>query len=257
MTWASVDGRRLAYTDEGSGEGPALVFLHFFGGSSRAWGAVTAELAPRFRCVAVDAPGFGRSDPAPPGVTVRSQAEAISNLLDQLGLGPRVLVGHSMGGKLALAMAARHAEQVKALVLVASSPPGPEPGDAAEREALLRSHGDRSAVERLIDKIARRPLQGESREQVLADHLNTSAEAWRWWLADGVREDLTPHLEDLSTPTFVVSGALDPVFPPDDQRRLGEQMHATRHHVIEAVGHLIPLEAPQELAALLSREFQA
>ena len=98
-------------TGHGSSGRPALVFLHYFGGSGRTWEPVMdALVAAGWRCLAPDLRGFGES--TAPGedwthYTVDTMADDIHGLIGRLGLERFIVVGHSMGGKVALALAAR------------------------------------------------------------------------------------------------------------------------------------------------------
>lgn len=248
---APVDGRAVGYLRAGRGAGPTLVFLHFFGGSSRSWAGVMEEMGAERTCLAVDVPGFGVSDPLGPDCTVEAQAAAIEALLDRLEVGPCVLVGHSMGGKIAVVMAARRPHQVEGLVLVAPSPPWPEPGDPDERARLLAQHGDQAAMEALVDRIARRPLSPGLREATVEDHLAVTLDAWRWWLTDGVHEDVSDHLDGCRAHSVVVAGADDPVLSLDLHQALADRLGSARLQIVPGAGHLVPLEAPEDVAALI------
>ena len=84
-----------------SGAGhPALVMMHFLGGSAREWDEVSAILCPRFQCIAVDLPGFGAAAEIP-GYSVEHMADAVADLLGHLRLERYILIGHSMSGKVA------------------------------------------------------------------------------------------------------------------------------------------------------------
>jgi pimeloyl-ACP methyl ester carboxylesterase len=128
----------LHVKDQGAGS-PALVFLHYFAGSLRSWVHVAGDLSRTYRCLRIDLPGFGRSPPLP-AFSVDAVAGMIAQHIAGRYLGTYVLVGHSMGGKLALACAADPPPDLAGVVLVAPSPPTPEPMDEKER-ARLRSRG--------------------------------------------------------------------------------------------------------------------
>ena len=115
---------KLHVEDLGTGA-PALVFLHYWGGSSRTWRHVTQALAPAFRTIAVDQRGWGRSDKPLEGYTLADLADDAERLIESLAPDRYVLVGHSMGGKVAQLMASRHPAGLAGLVLVAPSPPSP------------------------------------------------------------------------------------------------------------------------------------
>jgi pimeloyl-ACP methyl ester carboxylesterase len=195
----------------------------------------------------LDLPGFGRSAPLP-FYNVHAVAQVVAALAEGLQPDHYVLVGHSMGGKLALACAAESPPGLAGLVLVAPSPPSPEPMDEGERNHLLATHGDRAAAEQTLRTITRRPIPAEDVEVCIADNLLTSPEAWRWWLAQGSREDITPQARQVACPVLVLGGSDDPVIAPsviagDIMPWLADASHIE----VEGAGHLLPLEAVQEV----------
>ena len=106
-TFVAADGVTLHVDQEGEGA-VALVFLHYWGGSSRTWGPVIERLSGRHRCVAIDLRGWGRSDRTAVDFSLAAQASDVQAVIAKLGLTGFVLVGHSMGGKIAQLVASRH-----------------------------------------------------------------------------------------------------------------------------------------------------
>ncbi|KAA9395502.1 alpha/beta hydrolase [Kocuria coralli] len=111
------DGRMLHYMQRGSGE-PTVVFESGMGFSRSLWGLVQPVVAQRTRAVVYDRAGFGRSDDSPRRRTLPQLADDLSDLLDALGAGPFILVGHSWGGPIVRTLAARHDHSILGLVLV-------------------------------------------------------------------------------------------------------------------------------------------
>ncbi len=103
----TVNKIKLFVKDEGNGQ-PALVFLHFWGGSSQTWNGVTAILKDKFRCISYDHRGWGRSEKTPTGYSIESLASDTLALIETLNLDNYILVGHSMGGKVAQYIAAKN-----------------------------------------------------------------------------------------------------------------------------------------------------
>jgi pimeloyl-ACP methyl ester carboxylesterase len=245
-----MSGLTLHAEDRGAGS-PSLVFLHYFAGSLQSWAHVSGALSSTCRCLSVDLPGFGCSPPLP-AYSVHAVAQVVARFIADLRLDSYVLVGHSMGGKLALACAAARPPGLAGLVLVAPSPPSPEPMDESERNRLLASHGDHASAEQTLHTITRRSLPAEDVAACIADNLLTSPEAWRWWLAQGSREDITALAGQVTCPVLVLSGSDDPVIAPsviedDVMPRLADAARIE----ITGVGHLLPLEATQEVAGAL------
>src|SRR6516225_5840582 len=121
-------GRRTHYLD--IGEGPAVVLVHGLASAWAAWFCNIPELAASYRVIAVDLPGFGRSDGFAGAVEIGHYVDALIQLLDHLGVSDVRIVGHSLGGIVAHRFAAGNPERTAALVIVASGGPPhgvPEP----------------------------------------------------------------------------------------------------------------------------------
>jgi pimeloyl-ACP methyl ester carboxylesterase len=109
---------------QGDGD-PTLVFLHYYGGSSRTWKYVKAKLAPNFHTITIDHRGWGESDAPAGGFGLVDLAADAEGVIAALKPKRYVLIGHSMGGKVAQLMASRQPARLAGLVLVAPSPPSP------------------------------------------------------------------------------------------------------------------------------------
>ena len=240
------------YFEEEGAVSPALVFLHYFAGSSRSWAHVSNVLSTSRRCVRFDLPGFGRSPPQS-AYSVHTVAHLVSAEITRLHLDNYVLVGHSMGGKIAMACAIAQPPGLAGLVLVAPSPPSPEPMDELERRRLLTSHGDRTSAERTLRTITRRAVSAGDAAVIIADNLLTSPEAWRWWLQDGSREDISDEVGRIACPVLVVVGSDDPVISPSlVNAEVTPRLASAKCQQVPGCGHLLPLEAPQEVSRAIS-----
>lgn len=241
--------------DAGNGA-PAVMMLHYFGGAGRAWTAVVEQLSPRHRCIAPDLPGFGSCPPLA-HFSVDAMADAVADGIAALGLDDVVLVGHSMGGKIATALAGRRPPWLRALVLVAPSPPTPEPMTDEARADALRGYGDPDAVAATLARITRRALTGPVLAAQVTDHMAVAREAWTWWLEHGSREVIVDAAARIAVPALVLGGAHDPVIPPDTIRQVTAAIPGARSVLAEDCGHLLPLEDPgfvdAELLNVLSR----
>jgi len=232
------------------GNGPqALVFLHYFGGSSRAWRQVAALLADRWRCVIPDLRGFGDSDAIPDQYDLNNAADEVLALVSALKIESFGLVGHSMGGKIALVVAARQPPGLSHLVLLAPSPPTPEPMNASERASLLACQTSYAAAHQAARKSCGQPLPAVLVQQVIDDRLRASPAAWRWWLASGSCESVQDGIAQISIPVQVISGMLDTNIPTAViEREVMAQLPLARLRLLPGCGHLLPLEAPQAVA---------
>ena len=240
--------------------GPVLVFLHYYGGSVRAWDAVLDQLATEFHCLAIDLPGFGNSAPLSANQTVDEVANAVSGVIGaQVNGKPFLLVGHSMGGKIALAIAAGTLTMPKpiglmGLLLLAPSPPGSEPISDEDRQAMLDQPGlspaeQRKAAEKIADTATQLPLSKAVRQQIIDDNLRASPEGRLAWPAVGSREDISDRMARINVPVTILAGDQDRALPAWVQPKL-VQPHLPQAwlHIIRGAGHLLPQETPDIVA---------
>ena len=248
-----------------SGSGPlSLVFLHYFGGSALAWDTVINNLSDRYYCVAIDLRGFGDSIPAAgfsrqTTFSVDDMADDVADVIGQYVPGDYILVGHSMGGKVALALAAGSPERPKpiglqSLVLISPSPPVPEPISDGNRQKLLMAYGQRMEAERTFDNITEVVVSKAVREQIITDNLRTAEPAWMAWLLAGSREDILSRMATVQLPVHIIVGADDRAIPAEVQQRLVlPYLKQATVEIILGAGHLLPLETPTELTAFILR----
>ena len=238
---------------------PTLFCLHFLGGSASSWVWLASRLEKTHRCIGVDLPGFGDAE-RPATYSVASAADHVSHVIKDHDPGCFGLVGHSMGGKIATVLARRSEDGDAALqgldrlVLMAASPPGPEPIPEAKRNEMLGwFRGDpaeqREKAARYIDQNCGEQLPDTVRSAVIADVLRARHAAWTAWLDEGSREDWSERIGMLSTPTLVLAGSEDANLGEAAQRQttMPHLAHA-RLVTLKGAGHLLPIERAQEVA---------
>ena len=253
-----TNGTRIHVSLRGRGN-VALVFLHYYGGSSRTWDRVVDELSDQYRVVAPDHRGWGRSYAPASGYRIADLADDAEGVIAALGLQRYVLVGHSMGGKVAQLIASRRPAGLIGLVLVAPSPPSPTLVTEEARATLAGAYQSRESVEFVIDHVlTSRKIDEELRAQVIDDSLSGAPQAKAAWPNIAMSEDITKEVASINVPTVVISGELDQV---DSIATLQAELlpripHAVMQ-VIPATGHLSPLEAPEEVAQIIARFVKA
>ena len=234
-----------------------FICLHFLGGSAQTWSTLAQYLFPEARVLAIDLPGFGAAA-AIAGETLSDAANLVAERIRAEALGPYTLIGHSMGAKIA-AVLARRAEDGEAgleglsrIVLLAGSPPAPEPMDEDKRQEMLgwfTGSADQAEAEAFIVANVSRPLPPDLHAATVADVLRADPARWRAWFMGGSREDWSAHVGLLRTPALVVAGADDPYLGPDGQARCTMPHFASAELVtLPDTKHLLPLERPRDIA---------
>jgi pimeloyl-ACP methyl ester carboxylesterase len=253
-------GSRLRYLV--AGEGEPLVLVHGLGGAAANWLALAPLLLPGWRLIVPELPGHGGSSPLPAAPSLSPYADRLGLLLEHEGATPAAVVGHSLGGAVALRLALRRPESVSALVLAAAA--GISSTARSARYALtitgilkpgrkIAPHRRRVARSALLKRLvfgrwgASDPpaLPPEVVEALLAGparHTDTVSAATAL-----VRDDLRPELERISCPVLVLWGARDNQLPVDDAFDYARRLRAPLR-VIADCGHLLIVERPAACA---------
>ena len=257
------DGRRLFVLLAGPRDAtPPLVFLHGLGGSNTTWINVLGDLVGRYRVAALDLPGHGRSDkpdPSEADYSVAGLATAVAEGITALGLGPSVLVGHSLGGAVGMQIALERPGLVHGLVLVNSAGLGDEfspdlldrieaePSKEEARRLLeLFFEDKRLVLERGVDEMY------QTRAAAGADAAMKAIAAASFG-RDGQRIGLKDRLGEIGVPTMVIWGELDRVLPVAHAGTAAEAIPGTWLEVMEGIGHVPQVEAASAFARLLDR----
>ena len=250
-----ITANGLTLHADDSGSGPlALVFLHYWGGTARTWQPVMAALPANLCKIALDARGWGQSDRPGNGYDIVTMADDVEAAIAALGLDRYVLVGHSMGGKVAQLLASRRPSGLAGLMLVAPSPAEGKSLPEPERDGMAAAYATSESVGWTIDNVlTERTLSPAIRDQVIADSLDGAEAAKQFWPHAAISEDVSAGLARINVPVLVVGGENDKVDGVDMLRRLVlPSLPGAGMQAIPAVGHLIPLDAPQALAASIA-----
>jgi pimeloyl-ACP methyl ester carboxylesterase len=253
-------GARLRYFV--GGEGPPLLLVHGLGGAAWNWVELVPLLASRFRLLVPDLPGHGGSSPLPAAPTLNPFADAVAAMAERERMVPAAVVGHSLGGVVALRLALRRPDAVRALVLAAAA--GISSAlrfreTAVTLLVLARPARLVAPHRRLIARVPllRYPVLGywevsdppalspRAVEGFLAGPaLHTDiGDAGRALIADDPR----PELDRVRCPTLVLWGARDRMVPLDDGLEYARRLRASLR-VIPDCGHLLVGERPDACA---------
>lgn len=235
-----------------------LFLLHALGASARSFDRVGEHLGVRVRVEGIDLPGFGSAADLSDSSLETTVDHVIAHLARH-ARGRWMLGGHSMGGKITALVASRVLRGdaplvgLSGLVLMAPSPPRPEPMDEERRERMLSWVSDggisEQDAETFIDQNTAEPLDPEAHRLALDDLQRTSPDAWRAWLETGSRVDASAEVGTLGLPVLVLAGADDDDLGAAAQPGLLASVYPRARFVALAdTGHLIPLERAVEAA---------
>ena len=255
----------LYHEVHGSGEEGDLVLLHGWSLNLRVWDGLVRELAPRFRLIAIDLPGHGRSDWDPRAITPAAQAWRVHETLAPL-TGRYTLLGWSLGGQLALDLAAALPGGVERLVLITTTPkflkssnwrcgtPRPLLARLVHR---LHSEGER-AVSDFLALLVRGSAPGTAARvlsnlrQALRTHGAACPEALTAGLARLRDGDLRPALPRVCVPALVVAGERDHIIRPTAVRALAHALPHARYLEVAGAAHAPFLSHPVQFVRQLS-----
>jgi pimeloyl-[acyl-carrier protein] methyl ester esterase len=248
---------------ETRGQGPDLVLLHGWGLNLRVWDGLAGELANRFRVIAMDLPGHGRSEWNPNARTPAEQAWQVHATLASIS-DRYSLLGWSLGGQIALDLAAAMPGQVERLVLVATTPrfaasadwPDGMPASALEKLATQL----RTNYKRTVSEFLELQVRGSAAsEKVLAElhaSLFAHGEAHPKALVTGLttlqNSDLRPLLGLVRAPTLVIAGQYDRVTLPAASRALAEALPDARYVEFRRAAHAPFLSHSREFVTVLT-----
>ena len=238
------------------GAGPAVLLLHGIGGRASLWAPTIAALSDRRRVIAMDMPGYDGT--VPPLDSFEALADAAVALLDARGITSADVIGHSLGGMIALEIALRHPARVRRLVIVASSPAfgSRDPAFRAEFIAarlkpLDAGLGMGGAAIGLMPALVGKTADPEVEKAAIAAMSHVNEAAYRVTLEMLTGFDRRAELPRLRQRTLLIAGDADKTAPPRGMARMADAMGVARMIVIPGAGHLVPLEAPEAFHAAL------
>lgn len=260
---AEVDGRFVNYVR--TGHGSPVVLIHGFAASIYTWNAILPELARGHDVVALDLPGFGGSD-MPEGLTWPELPRTVTGLLDRLGLPRAAVVGHSLGGAVAVTLAARSPERVPRLVLIDSAGFNLTPSQRPRLVGLAAS----PVLGPVLPHVPlRRALVHLALRQVFFDDRLAEGERVEEYLAPLSRPGWLPAMRSLllsrqddaaqfpallgqvRAPTLILWGREDTWAPVEQAQRFREGIAGSQLRIFDRCGHVPQEELTRETASAM------
>lgn len=243
-----------------------VFFLPGLGLDAAAALPVARELDERFRVVAVELPGQGGGADAPDGSVEAQVDAALAAIAAEADGGPWMLCAHSMGGKIAARIAARVRDGepgvfgLAGMVLLAPSPPTPEPMPDEKRRQMLSWVDDGPISEEdaqtFVDDNVGAPLADAEQRAAVESVQAMSPVAWRRWLEQGSVEDLSDAVGTLDLPCTVLAGSDDDALGAEAQPDLLAAVYPrARHIALDGAGHLLSYERPADVARAIEAQW--
>jgi pimeloyl-ACP methyl ester carboxylesterase/CRP-like cAMP-binding protein len=267
----TIDGQDLHVIEEGMPDRQLALLIHGWSSSWYAMYPLIGLLTQRFRCLAVDLPGYGQSPRLPERTSIPAYADLLAELLAQEGDGPAVVVGHSMGGMTALTLALRHPVLVERMVLLGPTITGKLSAYVnlvVSPITLLERFGLGSLIVSLIESTVLGVSDRIMRPASFAERTEISERDYRRLREDARRpgqgrvraecyfamreNDLTPQLSEVEAPALILWGAEDNTVPLRDAGVVADEWPAADLRILPNAGHWPQFEAPETTRRLVA-----
>jgi pimeloyl-ACP methyl ester carboxylesterase len=263
-----IHGERLAYYDEGQGE--AILLVHGMAGSSATWREILPRLAKRYRVIAPDLLGHGQSAKPRTDYSLGAFAVGLRDLLDELEVESATVVGHSLGGGIAMQFLYQHPDYCRRLILISSGGLGQDVGWILR---LLSAPGAELVMPVIAPKLVLRA--GDSVKSWLSSmglRSPRGAEIWNAYSSFSDAQTRESFLRTLRSvvdyrgqsvsalnrlqlrsdlPTLAIWGEDDNIIPVDHAYAALEARPDCRLEVLPGVGHFAHVEAPTQVVDLI------
>jgi pimeloyl-ACP methyl ester carboxylesterase len=268
LKFLELHGDRVAYRDDGDGE--VLLLIHGMAGSSDSWRSVLPQLSKKFRVIAPDLLGHGESAKPRSDYSLGAFAVWLRDFLDELGVSQATVVGHSLGGGVAMQFVYQHPDYVKRLVLISSGGLGPDVGLVLR---LLSAPG----AELVLPIIAPKPVLNVGNKlrswlRSAGIHSPRGAELWSAYSSLSDRDTRESFLRTLRSvvdyrgqavsalnrlglrtdlPVMAIWGERDNIIPVQHAHAAHEARTDARLELLPHVGHFAHVEAPNKVVELI------
>jgi pimeloyl-ACP methyl ester carboxylesterase len=256
MPKAAANGIQIGY--EISGQGEPLVLIPGISYDRWMWRKMIPGLAEHFQVISVDNRGSGESDSPPGSYTAEMMAQDTTGLLDALEIPQAHILGHSMGGFVAQALAIHYPHYIKKLILSSTTFGGPRHIPITQEALAVLTDITSPPLKRFQNglDVSTAPGFAEAHPEIIQEWIEyrlgnpIQPAAYQSQLAVGLSlvheaNSFEQHLAQIDKPTLVLSGAEDKVVPPGNARLIADRIPNSRLHILENAGHFYPLETPE------------
>lgn len=253
MPYLTVDDTRLYYEDVGDGE--PIVFIHGLGSSSRDWFAQVPHFEDRYRVIRVDLRGHGQSERPSGPYHIAQFARDVAVTLRKLDAAPAHVVGLSMGGMVALQLAADAPHLVRSLVVVNSAiDVRPESWEDLwfylSRRTAVQVLGMRRVGRLIANRLFVKPEQEDLRREFIKRWATNDKQAYLWSIDAIMGWGVDGRLSSIRVPTLLISSDHD-YTPISEKNHAVAKMPNATLVVMEDARHAVPVEKPEPFNAIV------
>jgi 3-oxoadipate enol-lactonase len=259
MPFLEIDDSKIYYELSGARGAPALVFSNSLGTSLAMWEPQVAALSEDFCILRYDTRGHGQSSASPGIYSIAQLADDVLSLLDQLHFERVHFCGLSMGGMIGMSLAMRVPERLGKLVLCNTAPKIGSADAWNTRIDIVRKHGMRAIVDDVLERWFTPAFRAESTTAIECTKqmlLKTPVEGYAACCAAIRDMDGRDSVSSIRVPTLILTGAHDPVTPPQDGRYMAERIAGAECKELKAA-HLSNIEAAEAFTMELSKFLKA
>ncbi len=258
MPVTSLNGSKIHFQDTGNSK-EVVLLLHAFPLHGGMWSRQVAALSARYRVIAPDYPGLGKSEPRPAPSTVDALAQDVLGILGNLGIDRAAVAGLSMGGYLAFELYRQRPGLFRGLALCDTRAGGDTPEGAQNRETFARNTLEKGlswVADEMVPKLLKpRPDPAAVTEvrRLVGEGTPAGVAAAQRGMAQ--RPDSTPTLAKITCPTLVVCGREDTLTPLAESEKMAAMVKAAKLAAIPNAGHLPAIENGEAFTRALADFF--
>jgi 3-oxoadipate enol-lactonase len=239
------------------GEGPAVLCLHGIGGGASNFNPQIEDLSKNYQVISWNMPGYGDAAPLEK-TSFQGLSNAAFDILDTLGIEQTHLIGHSMGGMLAIEMAVRQPSRIASLSLIGATSAFGGPNEEfkdnfvkSRLEPLKTGHSVADITAKSMAAMLGSKGGTEYSADIIAAAKHVSVDAYRSSIECLTHFDRRAEFQELPHPMCLIAGSEDRAAPAKTMEKLAARAQDAKFHCLDHIGHFVQLAAPTQTNAIL------
>jgi len=252
--WANLNGLKIRYLEAGRPNNRHILFIHGLGSAADRWLNIPDTLSEDFHTIALDLPGFGKSDKPTINYTIENFRKTIIHFIDSLKINKTSIVGHSLGGYIAAEVAIQ-SNQVESLILIDSSGMLKEPTPLLEEYLKVAMNPTKDKVRKVLEQMVADPKRVPAKlVETFISRINlpNAKYAFKSTLENSANTQIgLDRLKLIEIPTLILWGIQDKVIPIQHSKIFKEAIKNSKIEIIQDAGHTPFAEKPDQVSEIL------